>query len=115
MRCRFTGKVPYVPPPLVYRDIYYMARAPGELLKQGRSQDALGEYYDSPVAADGKIFLSNADGKITVLKAEAEWEVLRVNDLDEEVHTTPALTESRIYVRTRETLYCFGTAGISAR
>jgi hypothetical protein len=45
-------------------------------LKEGRSGEALGEYYASPVAADGKIFLANVEGKITVLKAAAQWDVV---------------------------------------
>jgi len=47
---------------------------------------------------------------VTVLNAAAQWEVLAVNDLGEEVHATPALAEGRIYVRTRSSLYCFGTS-----
>jgi hypothetical protein len=31
----------------------------GRILKVGRSTGALGEYYASPVAADGKVFLTN--------------------------------------------------------
>jgi len=49
-------------------------------------------------------------GKISVLKAGAQWEVLKVNDLAEEIHATPALSDGRIYVRTRGSLYCFGAA-----
>jgi outer membrane protein assembly factor BamB len=62
------------------------------------------------VAADNKLFLANTDGKLTVLKAGAEWEVLGVNDLGDEIHATPALSGGRIYVRTRSFLYCFGAA-----
>ena len=85
--------------------------ATGKLLKEGRSPGALGEYYASPVAADGKVFLANTEGKITVLQAGAEWEVLGVNDIGEELHATPALSGGRIYVRTRGALYCFATPG----
>ena len=118
VRWRFTRNLPYIPAPLVYGGVYYMVRtggiitslsaATGEVLKQGRSAGALGEYYASPVAADGKIFLASDEGKVTVLKAGAQWEVLGVNDLAEEIHATPALSEGRIYVRTRGALYCFG-------
>ncbi len=80
------------------------------LLKQGRSPGALGEYYASPVAADGKVFLANTEGKITVLKAGKEWEVLAVNELGDEVNATPALSEGRLYVRTRGALYCFSAS-----
>jgi hypothetical protein len=45
---------------------------------------------------------------MTVLKAAAEWEVLQVNDLGEEIRATPALSDGRIYVRTHSSLYCFG-------
>jgi outer membrane protein assembly factor BamB len=117
---RFQKGLPMIPAPLVYNDVYYMVRdggivtalspSNGALLKQGRSPQALGEYYASPVAADGKIFLANGEGKITVLKAGANWEVLALNDMGEEVHATPALSDGRIYVRTRTSLYCFGAS-----
>jgi outer membrane protein assembly factor BamB len=120
VRWRFKKNLPYIPAPLVYRDVYFMVRdggiitsldaATGRLLKQGRTPEALGEYHSSPVAADGKIFLASTEGKITVLKAAAEWEVLQVNDLADEVHATPALSEGRIYVRTHGALYCFGAS-----
>jgi outer membrane protein assembly factor BamB len=115
---RFKKNLSFIPAPLIYRDVYYMVRdggiitslnpATGALLKQGRSPGALGEYYASPVAADGKLFLSSGEGKITVLKAAPEWEVLQVNDLGEEIHATPALSDGRIYVRTHSAVYCFG-------
>ena len=116
---RFKKNLPYIPAPLVYRDVFYMVKtggiittldvASGRSLKEGRSPDAPGEYYASPVAADGKVFLANVDGKVTVVKAAGEWEILGVNDLGEEIHATPALGAGRIYVRTRGAVYCFGT------
>lgn len=63
----------------------------------------------SPVAADGKVFLLSASGKVTVLKASAQWEILAVNDLGEESWATPALADGHIYIRTRSTLYSFGS------
>jgi hypothetical protein len=36
--------------------------------------------------------------------------ILGVNDPGEETHATPALSQGRIYVRTRRLLYCFGAA-----
>ena len=82
--------------------------ATGRPLKQGRSLDAPGEYDASPVAADGKVYLANVEGKITVLKASAHWEILGVNDLGDEIHSTPALSGGRLYVRTLGSIYCFG-------
>jgi hypothetical protein len=60
------------------------------------------------VAADGKIFLASEEGKVSVLRAGADWDVLKVNDLAEGAFSTPALSQGRIYLRTDEALYCFG-------
>jgi outer membrane protein assembly factor BamB len=113
---RFQKNLPYIPAPLIYQDVLYQVKtggiitsldpATGRPLKESRG--ALGEYYASPVAADGKVYLANVEGKITVLKAAAQWEVLGVNDLGDEIHSTPALSGGRLYVRTRGSLYCFG-------
>jgi len=115
---RFQKNLPYIPAPLVYQDVLYLVKtggiitsldpATGRLLKEGRSRDALGEYYASPVAADGKVYLASQEGKITVLKASADWEVLGVSDVGDEIHSTPALSGGRLYVRTRGYIYCFG-------
>jgi outer membrane protein assembly factor BamB len=120
IRWRLKKNIPYIPAPLLYQGVYYMVKtggiitsldpATGRILKEGRSSGALGEYYASPVAADGKVFLANTEGKITVLKAGAEWEVLAVNEIDDEVSATPALSDGRVYVRTRGALYCFSTS-----
>ena len=118
VRWRFKKNLPYIPAPLVYNGVFYMVKtggivtsldsATGKLLKEGRSRDALGEYFASPVAADNKVFLSSEEGKISVLKAAGQWEFLAVNNIGEEIHSTPALSDGRIYVRTRSSVYCFG-------
>jgi outer membrane protein assembly factor BamB len=115
---RFKKNLPFVPTPVVYDGLLYMVKtggivtaidpATGQATREGRSKDAPGDYTASPIAADGKVFLASVNGKVTVLKAGREWEVLGVNDLGDEIHATPALSGGRIYVRTRGTLYCFG-------
>jgi outer membrane protein assembly factor BamB len=109
--------IPNVPSPLVYRDVLYVVKeggiltslnpATGEVLKQSRVQGAAGMYFASPVAADGKLYLASQEGAIAVLKAGAQWEVVHVNALNEEIFATPALADGRLYVRTRSALYCF--------
>lgn len=103
---------------LLYQNILYLVRAgilmlfdpeTGTLLRQERIKDALGDYYASPIAADGKIYLISQEGKATVLKAGSEPQVLSTNDLGEEVVATPAIANNHIYLRTEGTLFCFGT------
>jgi len=106
--------------PLVYRDVLYLVKgggiittlnpSTGAVLKTGRTTDAIDEYFASPVAADGKVFLLSHSGKVTVLKADPQWEILNVNDLDETVQATPAIADGCIYIRTHKALYSFGAA-----
>jgi hypothetical protein len=115
---RMKKSYPNIPAPLVYQGVMYLMKeggilstvnpASGEVLKQGRTPDALEDYYASPVAADGKVFLVSASGKVTVVKAGAQWEILATNDLGEEVWATPAIAGNNIFLRTRNALYSFG-------
>ncbi|HVQ37691.1 MAG TPA: PQQ-binding-like beta-propeller repeat protein [Pyrinomonadaceae bacterium] len=114
---RLSKSYPNIPAPLVYRDVMYLMKEggivtsvnpeTGEVLKMGRTPEALEEYYASPVAADGKIFMVSASCKVTVLKAGAQWEVLATNDLDEECWATPAIAGNSLIIRTRGALYSF--------
>ena len=84
---RFQKNLPYIPAPLLYENVLYLVKTggivtsidpdTGHALKEGRSPGALGEYYASPIAAEGKVFLANTEGKVTVLKAAGAWEVMK--------------------------------------
>ncbi|MFN7921802.1 MAG: PQQ-binding-like beta-propeller repeat protein [Bryobacteraceae bacterium] len=110
--------LPNVPSPLIYRGVLYILKEggvftsmdpkTGAVLKQGRLQGALGGYYASPVASDGRIYLTSEEGAISVLQAGAQWEILAVNDMGEQAKATPALVDDKIYLRTFKALYCFG-------
>jgi outer membrane protein assembly factor BamB len=118
IRWRYQKPVPQVPSTLLYKGVLYMINdsgilisfdpASGKVLKQGRLMGAIDKYFSSPVAADDKIFVIGEGGAVSVLKAAGEWEVLAVNELDDECFATPAIADGRIYIRTRNTLYCFG-------
>jgi outer membrane protein assembly factor BamB len=81
--------------------------ATGTVLKQGRITGALEFFYSSPVAADGKIYAASESGHVAVIRAGPDWEILALNDLDDEVFATPAPVDQRLYVRTRSALYCW--------
>jgi outer membrane protein assembly factor BamB len=115
---RQTKGLPYVTAPLLYEHILYVIRdggilstfqpESGKLLQQERLKDGAGEYYAQPVAGDGKIYFVNKEGRVSVVKAGEKWELLSSEDLNEQVIATPAIAESRVYLRTEGTLYCFG-------
>jgi outer membrane protein assembly factor BamB len=118
IRWRYTKPVPQVPSTLLYKGVLYMINdsgillsfdpATGNVLKQGRLHGAIDKYFSSPVAADDKVFLIGQGGQVSVLKAGGEWEVLAVNELDDECYATPAIADRHIYIRTRSALYAFG-------
>ncbi len=118
VRWRYQRPVPQVPSTLLYQGTLFMVNdsgilssfnpATGEVLKQGRLTGAIDKYFASPVGADGKVLLVSQDGTVSVVSAQPQWETLAVNRLDDEVFATPAIADSRIYVRTRSKLYCFG-------
>jgi len=111
-------RVPQLPSPLLYQGVLYMVNdggvvtsldpKTGEMQAQGRLKGAVDNYYASPVAADGKIFLASELGTIAVVRPGGSLEVLAVNDLGDLIYATPAIDGGRIYVRTRGALYCFG-------
>ena len=68
----------------------------------------LGDYYSSPVAGDGKIYVTGENGFITVLAQGPKLEVLAKNDMGEPCVATPAIADGRLYIRTREQIFCVG-------
>jgi outer membrane protein assembly factor BamB len=113
----FIGVIPSV---LHYEDVLYIMRnggilttfdaETGAMIKTARVEGALGGYSASPVAAAGHVYLANEDGKVAVLRAGREWELVALNDLGESCYATPALSGGSIYLRTMDALYCFRSA-----
>ncbi len=117
VRWNYRKAVPYVASPVVYENVLYSVQdggivttldpENGEVLKRGRLKQGGKRFYASPVAADGKVFIVDTAGQMSVLRADAQWEHLATNVLGEPCYATPALYDGRLYVRTSRTLYCF--------
>jgi len=123
IRWHYRKPVPQVPSTLLYDNVLYMINDSGILLsfdpttgnviKQGRLRGAIDKYFASPVAADGKVYLIGQGGAVSVLKAGGEWEIISVNELDDECFATPAIADGKIYIRTRSAIYCFAEPSTS--
>ncbi len=117
---RYYKSLPNVPSPLLYAGALYLMKeggiltaldpGTGAVLKQGRLTGAQDFYYSSPVGADGKIFAADQAGHVAVIRAGPDWELITVNDMEDEVFATPAPVDGRLYLRTRGALYCFAKA-----
>ncbi len=120
VRWTYRKSVPYIASPLVFGRVLYIVQdggivttieaETGKVFRRGRLSQGGKQFYASPVAADGKVFLLDTEGRLTVLKAGEEWEELSSIALDEPCFATPAIYGGRLYVRTAKGLYCFGEA-----
>lgn len=114
---RMQKYLPNVPSPLLYLGVLYLVKdggivtsvnpKTGQILKQARLQGGADTYYSSPVGGAGKVYMISQSGKATVLKAGGQWDILSLNDLEEECYATPAIAGNRLYIRTQSALYCF--------
>lgn len=78
----------------------------GKVLWERSRLGNFGDYYASPVAADGKIYIAGKNGFIVVIEDGPELKVLGKNDIGEEIIATPAIADNRLFIRTRENLIC---------
>src|SRR5262249_47092476 len=109
-----TGRGSYMPTPLVYDGILYVLAnngvfdaydlASGAEIYRQRLEKVGDGFSASPVAADGKIYLSNEDGDILVVAAGRTFRQLSMNEMGELVMATPALSNGVMYVRTARSL-----------
>jgi outer membrane protein assembly factor BamB len=113
-----TGRGSYMPTPLAYRGVLYVLANNGvfdayelatgtELYRQRLPYVGSG-YSASPVAADGKIYLSSEDGEMLVVTGDREFKHIATNSMGELLMATPALSEGVMYVRSSESLFAIG-------
>jgi outer membrane protein assembly factor BamB len=109
---------PYMPTPVIYGDLLYVVSnqgvlttynaKTGERVYQERLGGKGGAFTSSPVASDGKIFLSSEDGEVFVVKAGTKYELLATNPVGEVMMATPAISGGLIIVRGLKHVYAFG-------
>ncbi len=113
-----SGRGPYMPTPLVYQGIVYVLAnngvldaydlATGDDIYRQRLEKIGDGFSASPVAADGKIYLSNEDGDVLVVEAGRTFRQVATNAMGELVMATPALSNGVMYVRTAKSLVAIG-------
>ena len=113
-----TGRGSYMPTPLVYNGILYVLAnnglldaynlRTGEELYRQRLPTVGSGFSASPVASDGKLYLSNEDGEILVVEAGQKFTHVATNSMGELLMATPALSDGVMYVRTSASLFAIG-------
>jgi outer membrane protein assembly factor BamB len=113
-----TGRGSYMPTPLIYNGILYVLANNGtfdaynlktgeEIYRQRLSLVGSG-FSASPVASDGKIYLSNEDGEILVVSAGEKFNHIGTNSMGELLMATPAISDGVMYVRSSSSLFAIG-------
>jgi outer membrane protein assembly factor BamB len=105
--------------PLFYRGRVYVAQdggrvtcfnaRTGEKFFEQERIGADGDYYASPIAADGKVYFSSGKGVVTVAEAGDTLQVKACNPIGEPIYATPAIADDALYVRTARHLWAFGS------
>ena len=113
-----TGRGSYMPTPLVYNGILYVLAngglfdaynlKTGEEVYRQRLPLVGSGFSASPVAADGKIYLSNEDGEMLVVAAGQKFTHIATNSIGELLMATPALSDGVMYVRSSASLFAIG-------
>jgi outer membrane protein assembly factor BamB len=101
----------YIPTPIVIGDhLYTLAdngtltcydAKTGEQIYKQRVGAGRAAFTASPVAADGRLYLSSEDGDVFVVKAGRDYQSLETNSLGEVIMATPALSGDLLIVRTQ--------------
>lgn len=108
----------YMPTPLIYRDYLYVLRnegiltcyklATGEVQYVERIPHQGSGFSSSPVASDGRIYLSSEDGDIFTVRAGSRFELLGVNPIGQPLMATPAISSGMMFVRAEQDLFAIG-------
>ena len=108
---------PYVPSPLLYRGVlYFLSHYQGVLprvdAKTGKDSPGsmrlggIRNVYSSPVAADGRVYITDLDGTTMVISHADRPKLLARNSLDDSFSATAAIAGKELYLRGSKSLYC---------
>lgn len=107
---------PVEPSLLYYRGLLYVLMDNGVLRcldgatgKELYRERLGGDCNSSPIASDGRIYVSNNDGRTFVVAADRKFELLATNELGERITASPAVVSKTIIYRTDSHLYSIGS------
>ena len=81
-------------------------------VKTGKSHwkyDTLAAIWGSPFVADGKVYIGDEDGDVSILKVGTKLELLYEVNMGSAVYTTPVAKDGVLYIGGRNTLFAIET------
>lgn len=64
------------------------------------------QFYASPIIADGKVYFLDRSGVMHIVKAGPEFQLISESPVGERTDCTPAFSENRIFIRSKNNLFC---------
>jgi outer membrane protein assembly factor BamB len=115
----WTGRGSYMPTPLAYDGLLYVLGNAGlfdcynlatgdEVYRQRLAHRGSG-FSASPVAADGRVFLSSEDGDIFIVRAGRKFAVEATCPIGEPLMATPAISSGTMFIRGERHLFAIGS------
>ena len=107
----------YIPTPILYEGLLYMLHNDGRMTAHNANTGELvyrarvgkaESFSSSPVAADGKLYLTSEEGRTYVVRSGPVYQVLAENELGEIVMATPAISDGMMIVRGMNHVYALG-------
>ena len=115
IKYRIERNLPYVPTPVVYQGHIFLWYDNGVVrcldVRSGKNlwtQRIGGKYSGSPICISGKLYCMSEAGEVVVLAASPEFQRIATNPLGDPSHSTPAVANGRLYLRTFHRIFCIG-------
>ena len=107
--------LPEIASPLAIKDFVLVATSYGVVAsydaKTGKiikTMEFDTDFNASPIMVEGKIYLVCRYGKVFILSAEGNFEVIHSFDMGEPTYATPAFSDKKIVLKTDNRIYCIG-------
>ena len=105
----------YVPSPIVCGD-YFLVVADNGIASCFRCADGermwkerIGPNHSaSLITAGGLVYFTSDRGTTTVVRPGPSFDVVSINALEEDVYSSPAVSDGKLYFRADKHLYCIG-------
>lgn len=97
----------YVPTPLIHEGLLYLWGDTGMLaVRDAKTGEEVyrervnGNFFSSPVIADGKIYCGSRDGELVAIAPGRKFDILGRSRLESGMNATPAIALNRMFLRT---------------
>jgi outer membrane protein assembly factor BamB len=108
-----TRSTPHIPSPIIVDDLMFTVTEKGGIARclEARTGEEIwrkrvgGSHWASPLFADGKIYFFSKEGRISVISAEREFQLVAENRLDASFIASPAVAGKALILRSEKHLY----------